>query len=190
MHTTTLPVSIFSRVLAIHKAAADRERTSANLDSVHLCERNGKIVIEATDGKFLIRETFDPDAHDGMDVCPGLDMMLGTEAVKSLAPLTKSKAKALRMTPDGLLTVTDGAMTVQVKTTEGSYVSVENALKRTVAETMPASFGLSGDYLARFEKLWGGGIRFDFDGSGFRVSPMNRLPWEAVGILMPITLPK
>lgn len=205
--TLTVCASVLARIVAVHKCASDADRSSPTLSGVLVRISSGnQLMIAATDNKLLVRETYNTTSQAIGD--EPLDMIMGPEAVKSLADLLKSTKDTKREWELSLslvgkvLTVTHpkGA-SVAVRMTEGTFPAFKRALVKPVNspvrplgdDAKPIRFGLNLDYLTRLAQCWGKDagtscVAFTM-GRGFHIEPLNHMGGSRIALLMPIVLP-
>jgi hypothetical protein len=205
MNTISLPLSVIERIPLIWKAAADRARSSPMLSGVCICDTASSgcgIAIVATDGKFLVEESYPIDAGTMIDC----QATIGGHEVGML----KDWCKAMRNTMHKRMP--DCTVEVHIRETEmvinqpgspighlslrlvqGTYCSYRGAFTGDV-KPWPARTGVQMIYMARLDDLWTEGARSGCSmemRKGIIIRPLNRcvgMSIDRVALLMPITL--
>lgn len=185
MTTLSLSLSAVERIVAVHTAAADRDRdrTSPVLNGV--CIKAGKPVgtdgapcmaIVATDGKILVEETWTLDAGQ-FGIAPkefptdeerSEEAIISAKSIDLLASWTKQIRKSLGKRPEATLTmlienkqVTIGLVNsaigdILLACVDGRFPNYEKALdSQSLSSNGPARIGFDCEYMARLAKLWG-----------------------------------
>lgn len=205
MNTISLPLSVLERVPLVWKAAADRDRSSPMLSGVCLCDTASSgcgIAIVATDGKFLVEESYALDSGTMIEC----QATIGAQSVDML----KDWCKALRKTMPKRMA--DCTVDVHIKELEmivnqpgsplgsislrlvqGTYCAYRQAFGGDV-KPWPARTGVNMSYMSRLDDLWTEGARSGCSmemRKGIILRPLSRcagMSIDRVALLMPITL--
>lgn len=162
----SLSTDAAARIVAIHAAASDRERTSPILAGVCLrtiaTDEGRALVIVATDGKLLIEERWTLDAghlEDG-------EINLGPDAVAMLKAWLKMVDKSLGKRPSATIEMHwDGKVATfkgcglpvgdcPLRAMEGCFPRYDPALRPTDEPTKCDRLGFNLDYFARVAECW------------------------------------
>jgi hypothetical protein len=218
MQSLTIPLSILDRIVAVHTAAADRDRTTPVLMGVSIApyqspDNTHDITIAATDGKFLIEESYVLAGVSSSALASPI--IISETGVGILSDWLKSIRKAMPNAKnhdfEAMVSVDKKSITVSILHSpvgaailgivDGTFPAYAGALDiRGQADESgnmlrPARIGINADYMGRLEKLWcvkgiTCGIVMDFRSRGVLVSPVNT-NYSGVrrGLIMPIILP-
>jgi hypothetical protein len=218
MQSLTIPLSILDRIVAVHIAAADRERTSPVLMGVSIApylspDNAHGITIAATDGKVLVEESYVlAGVSSSALASPLIISEMGSGILADwLKSIRKAMPHAKNRDLETMVSVDEKSVTVSILHSpvgatilgivDGTFPPYAGALdlKCQADESgnllRQARVGINADYMGRLEKLWGvkgkaiTGIMMDFRSRGILVSPVNT-NYSGVrrGLIMPIIL--
>ena len=192
MHSITIKATILADMLAVHKAAHDKERRRPTLQclSVQLTDA-GILRWSATDGKFLasheLRTETTPAGTWDLCVPPG--------AVKQLAPFAKHTTKhdpTISLSydqEDCTLTVSLAGRQAVLSCADAIFPNILNAFDNN-HNGSATRLGVNPVHLAALGALYDGALVFEF-GRGILVTPLNE-PDDGIrrrALVMPIRLP-
>jgi hypothetical protein len=216
MQHLTIPLSILDRIVAVHTAGADRDRTCSTLPGVLIAPYRSPdnahgITIAATDGKILVEESYVLAGVSSSALAS--QVILSESSVSILANWLKSIRKALpaSKTRDYEIAVSFDEKSVTVSLAhspigaailglvDGTYPSYGNCFANP-CETGPQGLinrpyrvGINAEYMGRLEKLWGTksskSIIMDFRHRGIVCYPLSSATGNQRALIMPISLP-
>lgn len=208
----SLSTDAAARIVAIHEAASDADRSSAILSGVCLrsaaiatdASNGHEMVIVATDGKLLVEERWSLDAGSLDDG----EINLGSLAVDAMKAWLKSIHKALGKRKSATLELSwDGKVaTLSVpglthgpcvmRATEGSFPRYDHALRGTDKPTPTERIGYNLQYFAQVAKAWKtpGHDAVVVEATHYRGTVLRRMRLpigctSALALVMPVSLP-
>jgi hypothetical protein len=212
MHTISLSYESALRIIAVHDAASDADRSSHILSGVCLrsvavqtdvCNGHALIIV-ATDGKLLLEEQWSLDAGNLEDT----EINLGPQAVAQLALWLKSVKATLGKRPSCTMEASwDGKVCTfrvpglalgecPLRATEGTFPRYDHALRPSDAPSAPERVGYNLAYSASVAKAWKQPkldcVAVEVKHYRGTVLRLLRLPigcQSALALIMPISLP-
>jgi hypothetical protein len=216
MQSLTIPLSILDRIVAVHTAAADHERTSPTLCGVLIApyqspDKVHGIAIAATDGKILFEESYIlAGVSSSVLSSPvivseaGVSILAGwLKSIRKAMPHAKNRDLEAQFVADeksiavSIMHSPVGAAILGL--VDGTYPNYGNCFANP-CETGPQGLinrpyriGVNAGYIGRLEKLWGNkssnAIIMDFRYHGIVCYPLSNATGNQRALIMPISLP-
>jgi len=194
MQMFSLPSSILARIVA---CAPFADPSRGTMSGVLLSCTAGTLSIVATDGCVLIAETFRESDHEQSWV-DGV-WIIAPQSIPTLkaflALLGKKPTVAdIDATDPRMLSLACNGSMVSLALLDGDYPQYLPALAGHVQPTQPGTFGINPHFPGMFATAWGikkegSGLRMEWSGRGFYVSPCSPgCLGTRRGLIMPIVL--
>ena len=194
----SLPFHILPRIVAVHTAAADKERCSPVLMGVLVTLSGNVATLAATDGKLLIEETANcQTGEDSLSVILSADGAAQLAAwCKMLDKAGKAPAVAVEQKEKRVFFSCEGFGQVEIRCVEGTYPAYASALNQPRTGEGIKVAGINLDYMAAVAKCWrrkgSAAVRMDCAGRGMILSPLQLMSGmlSQRALIMPISLPE